>query len=430
MSTQPILGHSFPTPCKRCGGALYRQVDYCPYCGAVHPLDAAPHQRVVTPGNRAGTTSKPAPKSSFEPTPSAEADVTVRADQASEAVHTRAVAQTPMLASPAEMPVAPVAPVASDAHRGGHGGMPTRKVVMAIGAIVVIGLSYGVYALLSDNGDSQSGNGDQSADVTQDARTTTGTIAPYAPTQPSTQTATTNPAAPARPGNPPKAAAPVIAVTPIAPSASIAPPAPPPAPRFRDAAQAMQAAQLAFRANDLSTAQAALGAAQALQPGNADAQALSGELRPLAARRDTALQAAQACVAQQSWTCARQHANEALHIDTGSATAKTILERVIRETGWAPLNSHAATGSSPAQAKPQLQTQTTPQSQAQQTQLQALLPKTMPANSATTAATPHTVPAAGDPASIEARERAIKDSGWTRAPSNSAKSSANAPPGK
>ena len=53
MSTQTILGHSFPTPCKRCGGALYRQVDYCPYCGAVHPLDAGPHKRVAE-GRRVG----------------------------------------------------------------------------------------------------------------------------------------------------------------------------------------------------------------------------------------------------------------------------------------------------------------------------------------------------------------------------------------
>jgi hypothetical protein len=115
----------------------------------------------------------------------------------------------------------------------------------------------------------------------------------------------------------------------------------PAAPQFRDAAQALQAARLAFRANDLSAAQAALGAEQTLQPGNTDAQSLLTELQPLAARRDTALQAAQLCAAQQSWNCARQHANEALAIDTGNDTAKTILERVIHETGWAPLKPHA-----------------------------------------------------------------------------------------
>lgn len=349
MSTQPIHGHTFPTPCKRCGAALYRQVEYCPYCGQVHPLDAGQPRRVEIPGNHAGATDKPAPKASFEPAPPTGADLTVRAAHASEATHAEAALQTPVPASSDT----PVAPAANPAHWSSRGGLSTSKVVVGIGAVVVIGLTYGVHALLSDNGDTQSSISDQSADATQDARTTSGTIAPYTPAQPATQTVTANPATAARSGKPAKAAAPAVAATPIAPPASPAPDVPAAAPQFRDAAQAMQAAQLAFRTNNLSAAQAALGAAQALQPGNADAQALSGELRPLAARRDIALQAAQACVAQQSWTCARQHANEALNIDSGSDAAKTILERVIRETGWAPLTPlppHAATGSSPAQA--------------------------------------------------------------------------------
>jgi hypothetical protein len=125
--------------------------------------------------------------------------------------------------------------------------------------------------------------------------------------------------------------------------------------QFRDATQALQSARLAFRANDLSTAQVALGAALALQPGNRDAQNLAAELRPLTTRRDSALQAAQTCVAQQSWPCARAHANEALTIDTGNDMAKGILQRVIRETGWAPLNPHGA--ASAAQGAPLAQAQ-------------------------------------------------------------------------
>ncbi|MGF6702804.1 Tfp pilus assembly protein PilW [Paraburkholderia sp. MM5496-R1] len=82
-------------------------------------------------------------------------------------------------------------------------------------------------------------------------------------------------------------------------------------------------------------------------------------MRPLVQRRDTALQAAQACVAQQSWPCARQHANEALAIDSGNDAAKVILERVIRETGWAPLTPpHAATtDAAPGAPLAQAQTQ-------------------------------------------------------------------------
>jgi hypothetical protein len=198
--------------------------------------------------------------------------------------------------------------------------------------------------------------------------------------------------------------------------------------QFRDATQALQSARLAFRANDLSAAQAALGAALALQPGNRDAQNLATELRPLTMRRDSALQAAQACVAQQSWPCARQHANEALAIDTSNDAAKSILERVIRETGWAPLKPHAA-ATGPAEGKPLAQAQPAPASQ--QVQLQTPLPQGMPATGELLAAAPRAAAArtaGGGANSVDARERAITDSSWNRAPSNGGKVSASAPP--
>lgn len=257
-----------------------------------------------------------------------------------------------MLASPD----APIPPLADPPDSSSRGVLTLRRVLIAIAAIGAIGLAYVAYALFSDNQESQSGNVEQSTGNVQDARTATGTIAPYAPAQSTKQAAVgkpvavpanpTNPASPANPLNAanPLKAAPAIPASPIAPPLAAAPVVKP-APQFRDAAQALQAARLAFRANDLSAAQAALGAAQALQPGSADAQSLLTELKPLTARRDAALQAAQTCVAQQSWSCARQHASEALTIDTGNETAKTILARVIRETGWAPLNSHAAADS-------------------------------------------------------------------------------------
>lgn len=336
MSTQTALGHSFPTPCKRCGGALYRQVDYCPYCGEVHPLDTGPHKRTVIPGSRASAMSKSAQKNGFEAIPPSETDLTARPAPTGEAVHAETAIQAPVLASPA----ATIPPLDDLPPSGDRGVLTVRRVLLAIVAIVAIGLAYGGYALFNDNHESQNGDTDQTADNVQDARTTTGTIAPYVPARPANQVAAVKPAVQANPAK----------IAPATPAAQIVPPiaaAPvkPASPQFRDAAQALQAARLAFRANDLSAAQAALGAAQTLQPGNPDAQNLLTELRPLTARRDTALQAAQMCAAQQSWTCARQHATEALTIDTGNDAAKTILERVIRETGWAPLNSHAATGS-------------------------------------------------------------------------------------
>ncbi|WP_176060707.1 hypothetical protein [Paraburkholderia sp. BCC1876] len=335
MATQTVTGHSFPTPCKRCGGALYRQVDYCPYCGAVHPLEGGPHKRAVIPGSRASAMNKVVQKNGFDPAASAEPDLAAHSASASGSLPGEAAMHTPAIV--ATHPPAPPLTDLPESKRSA--ALPNRRTTLLIvGVLVVIGLVAGAYALFGDNRDSQNGGNDQSADATQDARTTTGTIAPYTP----------QPAKPAQPSaaNTPAAPGANVRSTQIFPTAPAAQPlaAAPvkPAPQFRDATQAVQAARLAFRANDLSTAQAALGAAQTLQPGNADAQDLATELRPLTARRDAALQAAQTCVAQQSWPCARQHANEALTIDTGNDTAKIILERVIRETGWAPLNSHAA----------------------------------------------------------------------------------------
>jgi hypothetical protein len=332
MSTQTILGHSFPTPCKRCGGALYRQVDYCPYCGAVHPLDAGPHKRVVIPGSRASAISKTAQKNGFDPTQPVETDPAAQTAVTGEAAPVEPPMQAPVLASP-DTPIPPLADLPPSA---GRSMVPMRRVLLAIVAIGAIGLAYVAFTLFSDNHESQSGNTEQTTENHQDARTATGTIAPYAPAQPTNQAAAVKPAAPSNAAK----AAPAILPTPIAPPLAAAP-VKPAAPQFRDAAQALQAARLAVRANDLSAAQAALGAAQTLQPGNTDAQSLLTELKPLAARRDAALQAAQLCASQQSWSCARQHANEALAIDTSNDTAKTILERVIRETGWAPLKPHA-----------------------------------------------------------------------------------------
>ncbi|WP_168790827.1 hypothetical protein [Paraburkholderia aromaticivorans] len=418
MSTQTLLGHSFPTPCKRCGGALYRQVDYCPYCGAVHPLDAGPHKRTVIPGSRASAMNKVAQKNSLDPATADETDPTTRATFMGEPARAEAVMPGSALVSPDR----PIPPLPALPNAAGRGAISLRKMLYAIGAVVVIGLAYVGYALFSDH-DSSNGNSDQSAEseTTQDARTTTGTIALYAPTRSANQAAAVGrPATSVNPARPVQA----VPATPVAPPVAAVPARP--APQFRDAAQAVQAARLAFRANDLSSAQAALGVAQTMQPGNSDAQDLASELTPLTARRDAALQAAQTCAAQQSWPCARQHANEALTIDTGNDTAKSILERVIRETGWAPLSPRGAAGT-PPQGKPSAQAQAAPSSQ-QVVQLQTPLPKGMPPNSEVAVATPRSAAATPDGNSVEARERAIKDSGWKRPAANAAKPSAGGSP--
>ena len=397
MSTQTALGHSFPTPCKRCGGALYRQVDYCPYCGAVHPLDTSPPRRETMPGSRASAANQGAPKFDADSARGYETDLAARTAHPDEAMPSEVALHTSLISS--DMPIPPLTelPFAENNTR-----VIVRRVLFAILAVVVIGLAYVAYALFSDSSDSEDSGIDQNIQITQDARSTTGTIGAAQSTHPSDASADATRHAPSVDLSTAPKTTPVVPAAPVAPVAPVAPPVAvaltkPAAPQFRDATQALQAARAAFHANDLSTAQAALGVAQTLQPGNADAQSLAAEMRPLSARRDTALQAAQVCVAQQSWTCARTHANEALVIDTGSDTAKSILERVIRETGWAPLNSNATTGAAQNKA-PQAPTAST----TQQAQLQTPLSQGMPANSA------------------EARERAIKDSGWRHAPANGA----------
>jgi hypothetical protein len=48
MSAQITRDQSFPTPCKRCGGVLYQHVDFCPYCGTDRPLETSARARTDT----------------------------------------------------------------------------------------------------------------------------------------------------------------------------------------------------------------------------------------------------------------------------------------------------------------------------------------------------------------------------------------------
>ncbi|WP_260853911.1 hypothetical protein [Paraburkholderia sp. BCC1886] len=303
-----------------------------------------------------------------------------------------------------------------------------RTMLLALGVVLGIGVAYGAYALFGDSGDTQVSVDDSTTDTIQDARTTTGTIAQSALSTQTQRAATrmiTTPQVtlPALPSLPVDQPAPAIPPTPIMALASVAP-VKPVVPQFRDVAQAVQTARLALRASDLSTAQAAVAAVQAMQPGNADAQSLSQQLKPAAARRDAALQAAQSCVAQQSWSCARQHANEALVIDSGNETAKALLERVIRETGWAPLDARTAPTAATTVATTVAATAATtapavnPTPRTAPSPAPAALQPKNPATGPTPAAQPR--PAVGaatgtaDANSVEARENTIRNSGWSR----------------
>ncbi|WP_036024172.1 hypothetical protein [Paraburkholderia dilworthii] len=345
MSTQTLAGNHFPTPCKRCGGALYRQLDHCPYCGAVHPLDADPPARSTLHDSRASTMSMSTLHDGFGAPALNEADFPGGALHAGLNLAPAAALQ----ASPSSLlsPDTPLLPLADPAEFRHRTGLRVRHALLASAAIVAAGLAYVGYALFNDSRDFRYGNGKPSAETVQDARTTTGTIARYSPDEAPASRLAAVPDASTSTGSMRNAIQTIPATVPIAAAS-----AKPAVPQFRDAAQALQAARTAFRTNDLSAAQAALGAVQLLQPENSDAQTLAVELKPLTARRDAALLAAQLCADQQAWPCARGHANEALALDTGNDAAKTILERVIRETGWAPLTSQTTASAKPLSQPP------------------------------------------------------------------------------
>lgn len=235
-------------------------------------------------------------------------------------------------------PDTPLLPVADPAELTHHAGLRVRHALLASATIVAAGLAYVGYALFNDSRDLHYSKGEQSAETAHDARTTTGTIARYSPDQAADSRLAAMPGKSTSTDGVRNTVQAIPATVPIAVVS-----AKPATPQFRDGAQAVRAARAALHANDLSAAQAALGAVQSLQPDSSEAQSLAAELKPLTARRDAALLAAQMCADHQTWPCAREHANEALALDTGNDAAKTILERVIRETGWAPLNSQTTT---------------------------------------------------------------------------------------
>ncbi|WP_345814663.1 hypothetical protein AAGS40_20805 [Paraburkholderia sp. PREW-6R] len=437
MSTQTLPGQSFPTPCKRCGGALYRQVDYCPYCGAGDPLDAGPHKRTVIPGSRASASATPrtTPNNPFDAPLADGAGFASREARAGDPAAVKAAPRPSALSTPGvSIPQSAESSVGLPVSLGPSARTTQliRKSLFCAAAVVGVGLVLVGYALFRPDDETDSNANDQVSDI-QDARTTAGTIAPYTPALAPNRQRQLNKAIVATPGTPatPTKAAPAIPVTPIMPLVAAAPVKPASA-QFRDAGQAVQAARVAYRANNLSAAQSALAAAQTLQPDNADALSLSLELKPAIARRDAALQAAQACFTQQSWACARQHATDALSIDSGSDAASSMLERVITQTGWAPLHSPAAT-SVPSAAPLQTQALATVPAAAATLQAkpapaqispQTRLPQGPPAGNDTSAIAARPAQPALDPNSVEARERAIRESGWNRAAQNSAKPAA------
>ncbi|TKC92633.1 hypothetical protein FAZ69_02910 [Trinickia terrae] len=96
----------------------------------------------------------------------------------------------------------------------------------------------------------------------------------------------------------------------------------------------LQSIQANLQKNDLTDAHAALSEVLAAQPDNGDAQRMRQELQAREQARDAALRVARGCAQQGLWTCVWHNAGDALAADSGSAEAKSLIARSIRESGW------------------------------------------------------------------------------------------------
>jgi hypothetical protein len=87
----------------------------------------------------------------------------------------------------------------------------------------------------------------------------------------------------------------------------------------------------------------------AAQPDNIDALRMRQELASREQARDASLRIARGCAQQGSWTCVWHSAGDALAKDTGSAEAKSLVSRSIRESGWGTAPAAPSAGQSTGQ---------------------------------------------------------------------------------
>ncbi|MFM0019722.1 zinc ribbon domain-containing protein [Paraburkholderia azotifigens] len=340
---------------------LYQHVEFCPYCGADHPLERTQRRRNGTQ-LRAVETQPPAP----------------------EEVHTAEPVGLPSLASP-EPPISPLEeppPLRQSAGRW----IATKGIVLLL---FIVALGYAGYLLLGDNHRQDTAT----EEATNSASTSGGSISPYTAPQSARNTPTANVT------NVPAAKA---------PPAPIAPPRPRVAQHYQNVADALRAARTALARNNLAEAQSALSDALSVESGNTDAIQMQSDLKDRENKRDVALGAATTCAKDKQWGCVRERAAQALAIDVSSVDAQALLERMILTTGWKPLAGAAA--SAPRAGTPQANANAN-------TNVAPAPAPAMPSNNTATTNTTATPPATNTASGIEAQMRAIRESGWKQAPS-------------
>jgi hypothetical protein len=359
---------------------LYQHVDFCPYCGADHPLEQPPRKR-------AGTQLR-----AVDAPPRAPAELAAAG-----------AAELPPLDSP-DVAAAPL-----------DGPQPLRQSagrwIVTKGAVLllfILALGYAGYLLLGDN-HRQDSPGDE---TTNSASTSGGSISPYTPQPANRNTPSSNVT------NVPATKTPPV---------PIAPPRPPVAQHFKDVPDALRAARAGLAHNNLAEAKAALSDARAIEPNNAEVTQMQGDLQDRENQRDVALNVANTCAKDKLWGCVRERASQALSVDVSSTDAQALLERVILTTGWKPLpGSSAIPAATPRATTPQANVNANANANVNTNASPPALPAVppgMPTNNAVNP--PATNTANANPASaasgIDAQMRAIRESGWKKQPASANK---------
>jgi len=374
MSAQIGRDQNFPAVCKHCGGLLYENFEFCPYCGTDLPLDR------VSLGTHPKATLTPLGATAAAPPAPAAAKLAQAGVPASDG---------PSLDTgyPQAAQHALALPHGLRFSQMGQWIFPRGLFVIAC----LFAFAYGTYLLLGTN---RQREGTASEETLHSSG---GSVSTNASAQETDET--------------PPAAGGQTRTAPQSP-----PPNAHPAPQFADAAEGLRVARTSLAENNLFDAKAAANAVLARDADNEEALAIQNDIAAREQRRDSALQNADRCVAQRAWACVQQQASEALAIDSSSQTAQSLMERAIVSTAWKPLSPpNGAPQVNTAAALPRgANTVRLPSSQDWNTSASPPpLPGTMNAANATTAANVATAasPAGGDN-SADAKERAIVQNGW------------------
>ncbi|GAB2888466.1 hypothetical protein GCM10027093_24040 [Paraburkholderia jirisanensis] len=265
---------------------LYQQVDFCPYCGADHPLDTVVRKRAEAPLKAMSPPISPPP----------------------------AALSAPDVANPELPPVAPdqrqIHPLEAPAPVWQSAGRWIfTKGMLAVW--FVLALAYAAYLLLGESRKQEPASDEPSTNSSG------GSISPYPPQANLAPRAGTDGA------------------TAVAPKPRVMP-------QYKDVADSLRAARASLQDNNLSDAKAATHAALTREANNADALALERDIEAREQRRDGALQSADKCASERAWACVQQYASAALAVDASSVHAQTLMERMILSTGWSPPASLAA----------------------------------------------------------------------------------------